>query len=1311
MTTTGVPGISVTDTGAGATQAQEVTLSVQYEVNSIQTKYTYPKIGRNTTLYDLKLQLYVEYDLDVEMQILKKQATGEVLEDDTRCVMDWNMKSYEPIKLYNMATYDWETGTAACQPPNSYAGASAVTTTALAIVASNSSCGTTVTQSSAVHSGSQSTHKGPAETFVGLENQGATCYLNSLVQVLFMTPEFRRMIYKFPSPPPAPATPQPDSAATDQQPPPALPTTANDASAISTTSQRDRKTDIVFQLQLLFARMQLKFEKAAGTSALTTSFGWTEADSFTQHDVTELNRVLCDNLEQKMAGKKVETHTIAQMYRGEMCRVMRCVECGYIKNKTDDFYDVSLDIKGHKSILSSLAEYTKTEIMDGDNAVFCDQCQKKQKTEVSFKINGAALPMFLNLQLKRFEMDWERMERVKVNDDISFPALLQLDEFTVSPPQCDADNVHEALSEPFNKQALEDVGNRVIVGTGGVVYELFAVMIHSGTAGFGHYYAYIKNFVDGQWYKFNDETVQRVDERMVAATQYSQTPGTPQRRGAYVGGVSHHTTGQGTPYMFVYRRMPSKFAPDADIASLHSDVPASAPPVMQLPSHVVSDFKPIDAVPGTADDEFVNIPTVRPDPILAATGYPAAPVHVASTTTQSTTGADGGGVADKPRVDMPMLTLVIEPFRFPQVDDADIPPHVREEADAEWAVKSKELEESMKIPVTVLRNRSWLEPIILRVDKHMVLRDLMMLIEEHVMTKETKSHSDVRPRLALRRARQSYGGKRAGSRFSEYDMDRSLYLLNMQYSEYVYLEQDHEGFLFPDSDYLSTDIFIQLKRFNTALQRVEDVGDCVVRRQSTFGQFMQTVHQKGYAPDIPLEKMVLVHEIHRDMFQFMTPSSLTFQADGMADGDIVYVEELTPAHYSGGVLRHSAVQNHFHQQMEDIAIAVEETANSLNRRVKEHTAAQGAAIDAPKRLTTIISCRRSDKLSEFKQALSDQIGVVPECIRLMISTTERLYRDSKVLKGAARPLSTVLAKHSGSREMFTDVWLDILPEPETLTEDHRLINVKLFNPKSEFVQNLEVCVLHTQRIGDIKKAIQAQTGIAVERQLLTEWYDDHVFKIFREDTTSLYMEGITENDQLRCDEVTDPAFKISGYYYSTDCPFVVLQYCKFEQWQQKTHYSKTAFTSTPTVLVVPRHGLVKDLRTILAERTGVPYDKLSLAVAPMVPIYEADLKYMSDEMELKPVTSSTTTTTANTTTASSVETRSQAAQHGTTVVNPLIAANAASKRFQATYAETDPDVHHASKAVALHGSARPVCLRGFCVYAVFHRMSDFSGWC
>ena len=37
----------------------------------------------------------------------------------------------------------------------------------------------------------------PEKFFAGLGNQGATCYMNSLLQALYMNPEFRLMIYSW----------------------------------------------------------------------------------------------------------------------------------------------------------------------------------------------------------------------------------------------------------------------------------------------------------------------------------------------------------------------------------------------------------------------------------------------------------------------------------------------------------------------------------------------------------------------------------------------------------------------------------------------------------------------------------------------------------------------------------------------------------------------------------------------------------------------------------------------------------------------------------------------------------------------------------------------------------------------------------------------------------------------------------------------------------------------------------------------------------------------------------------------------------
>ena len=56
----------------------------------------------------------------------------------------------------------------------------------------------------------------------------------------------------------------------------------------------EESSSIPHQLQLLFAHLQLSRSRSVSTKALTVSFGWSSSESFQQHDVQELSRVLFD---------------------------------------------------------------------------------------------------------------------------------------------------------------------------------------------------------------------------------------------------------------------------------------------------------------------------------------------------------------------------------------------------------------------------------------------------------------------------------------------------------------------------------------------------------------------------------------------------------------------------------------------------------------------------------------------------------------------------------------------------------------------------------------------------------------------------------------------------------------------------------------------------------------------------------------------------------------------------------------------------------------------------------------------------------
>ena len=71
------------------------------------------------------------------------------------------------------------------------------------------------------------------------------------------------------------------------------------------------------------------------------------------------------------------------------------------------FLALGLQVKNKKSIAESLDGFIQGEMLEGENAYFCDKCDKKVQTLKRTCIKK--LPNMLILVLKRFEFDYDKM--------------------------------------------------------------------------------------------------------------------------------------------------------------------------------------------------------------------------------------------------------------------------------------------------------------------------------------------------------------------------------------------------------------------------------------------------------------------------------------------------------------------------------------------------------------------------------------------------------------------------------------------------------------------------------------------------------------------------------------------------------------------------------------------------------------------------------------------------------------------------------------------------------------------------------------
>ncbi|CAM9834322.1 unnamed protein product [Chrysoparadoxa australica] len=179
---------------------------------------------------------------------------------------------------------------------------------------------------------------------VGLSNLGATCYLNSQLQLLYHNILLRYAI------------------------------------------KNNHSTSVLFiYVKPMSVHNFLSFlsfaQKASTLKYLDTKpLGkLLEIDSFTQQDPHEFNSLFMVMLEHwmKKGGSAHAQPNDYNFFKGHLQYLTQCIGCQVVSTRDSEFMDLQLQIEGKDSVLQCLKGYLSTELLTDENKYLCGACNSK----------------------------------------------------------------------------------------------------------------------------------------------------------------------------------------------------------------------------------------------------------------------------------------------------------------------------------------------------------------------------------------------------------------------------------------------------------------------------------------------------------------------------------------------------------------------------------------------------------------------------------------------------------------------------------------------------------------------------------------------------------------------------------------------------------------------------------------------------------------------------------------------------------------------------------------------------------------------
>lgn len=172
--------------------------------------------------------------------------------------------------------------------------------------------------------------------------------------------------------------------------------------------------------------------------------------------------------------------TFFNTFQGRQCTRTTCSACGRTAKVEEPFSELSIPTKHFDDVSIALLNHLAEETLSGENSYFCENCNTH--LEASRRIEFCQLPDVLIVQLKVFDQCRLSSHQTKLSKKLSIPSSLDMGAF---------------LSDTFGDSRTE--------------YHLYAVVIHIGDSiRCGHYVAYVMDSQSLEWFLCNDQSVRHV---------------------------------------------------------------------------------------------------------------------------------------------------------------------------------------------------------------------------------------------------------------------------------------------------------------------------------------------------------------------------------------------------------------------------------------------------------------------------------------------------------------------------------------------------------------------------------------------------------------------------------------------------------------------------------------------------------------------------------------------------------------------------------------------------------------------------------